>query len=43
MDVFSFGVLLIEILTRDMPTGTVAELITTIRPLWPQFVLLIQR
>jgi len=43
MDVFSFGVLLIEILTREMPTGTIAELITTIRPLWPRFVPLIQR
>ena len=43
MDVFSFGVLLIEMLTREMPTGTIAELIATIRPLWPRFVPLIQR
>ena len=42
MDVFSFGVLLIEILTREVPTSTIAELISTIRPLWPGFVPLIQ-
>ena len=42
MDVFSFGVLLIEILTREVPTSTIAELITTIGPLWPPFVPLIQ-
>ena len=42
MDVFSFGVLLIEILTREMPTSTITELITVIRPLWPRFVPLIQ-
>jgi len=42
MDVFSFGVLLIEILTREMPTGTITELITAIRPSWPRFLPLIQ-
>ena len=43
MDVFSFGVLLIEMLTREMPTGTIAELIATIPPLQSRFVPLIQR
>jgi len=42
MDVFSFGVLLIELLTREMPTSTIAELITTIQKSWLRFVPLIQ-
>ena len=43
VDVYSYGVLLIEILTREMPTGNVQQLITSLIPIWPQFISLIQR
>ena len=43
VDVYSYGVLLIELLTREMPTGTISQLITFLIPIWPQFVSLIQR
>ena len=43
VDVYSYGVLLIEILTREMPTGTIAQLISSLIPIWPQFISSIQR
>ena len=43
VDVYSYGVLLIEILTREMPAGTISQLITFLIPIWPQFVSIIQR
>ncbi|XP_065889972.1 probable serine/threonine-protein kinase DDB_G0271682 [Dysidea avara] len=43
MDVYSYGVLIIEILIRQMPLGNVADLITTIQPTWPTFVPLIRQ
>jgi len=43
MDVYSYGVLIIEILTRQMPIGNIADLITTIQPTWPRFVPLIRQ
>ena len=43
VDVYSYGVLLIEILTREMPTGTISQLINSLIPIWPQFISLIQR
>ena len=41
LDVYSYGVLLIEILTREMPTGNIAALVTSLQPQWPRFVPLI--
>ena len=43
VDVYSYGVLLIEMLTREMPTGILSQLINSLIPIWPQFVSLIQR
>ena len=43
VDVFSYGVLLIEILTREMPTGVLSQLIISLQPTRPQFIPLIQR
>ena len=43
VDVYSYGVLLIEILIREMPTGTLSHLINSLIPIWPQFISLIQR
>ena len=38
IDVHSFGVLLIEMLTREMPTGSIEALVTSIQSRWPCFV-----
>ena len=43
VDVFSYGVLLIEILTREMPTGVLSQLIISLQTTRPQFIPLIQR
>ena len=41
IDVYSFGVLLIEMLTREMPTGSIEALIRSLQSRWPRFVPLI--
>ena len=41
MDVYSFGVLLIEMLTREMPTGSIEALVRSVQSRWPRFVPLI--
>ena len=41
IDVFSFGVLLIEMLTREMPTGSIEVLVRSVQSRWPRFVPLI--
>ena len=41
IDVYSFGVLLIEMLTREMPTGSIETLVRSVQSRWPRFVPLI--
>ena len=41
IDVYSFEVLLIEMLTREEPTGTIEALVKSIQSRWPRFVPLI--
>ena len=41
IDVYSFGVLLIEMLTRKMPTGSFEALVRSVQSRWPRFVPLI--
>ena len=41
IDVFSYGVLLIEMLTREMPEGSIEALVSSIQSRWPRFVPLI--
>ena len=41
IDVYSFGVLLIEMLTREMPTGSIEALVRSVQSRWPRFVPLI--
>ena len=43
VDVYSYGVLLIEILSREMPMGILSQLINSLIPVWPQFIFVIQR
>ena len=41
IDVYNFGVLLIEMLTREMPTGSIEALVRSVQSRWPYFVPLI--
>ena len=41
IDVYSFGVLLIEMLTREIPTGSIEALVRSVQSRWPHFVPLI--
>ena len=41
IDVYSFGVLLIEMLTRKMPTESIEALMRSVQSRWPRFVSLI--
>jgi len=43
IDVYSYGVLLIEILTREMPIGHLSKLINSLQATWQQFIPLIQQ
>ena len=43
IDVYSFGVLLIEMLTREMPAGSIEALVSSVQSRWPCFVPLITR
>ena len=37
IDVYSFGVLLIEMLTREMPTDSIEALVRSVQSRWPHF------
>ena len=41
IDIYSYGVLLIEMLTREMPTRSIDVLLRSVRSRWPRFVSLI--
>ena len=41
IDVYSFGVLLIELITSEMPTGSIEALVRSVQSRWPRFVPLI--
>ena len=41
IDMYSFGVLLIEMLTREIPTGSIEALVRSVQSRWPRFVPLI--
>ena len=41
IDVYSFGVLLIEMLIREMPSGNIEALVRSLQSRWPHFVPLI--
>ena len=43
IDVYSYGVLLIEILTKEMPTGILTELINSLQSTRPRFIPLIRQ
>ena len=43
VDVYSYGVLLIEILTKKIPKGSHVQLINSLMPIWAQFVSLIEQ
>ena len=41
IDIYSYGVLLIEMLTREMPTESIDTLVRSVQSRWPRFVHLI--
>ena len=41
IDVYSFGVLLIEMLTNEIPTGSIEALVRSIQSRWPRFAPLV--
>ena len=41
IDVYSFGVLLIEMLTNEIPTGSIEALVSSVQSSWPCFYPLI--
>ena len=43
IDVYSYGVLLVEVLTKNIPTGNISVQLQSLQPQWPKYVAISRR